>query len=161
VFFNASASTATAPRTIASYAWDFGDGTPPGSGVTPTHAYTNLGTFTVTLIVTDDLGQKGTSSKTVTVAPLVAEFTFSPTDPTVIVTTVNFDGTPSSPSSGITTYFWDFGDGSTCTNAACPGGVTGKAQHVFTTANTFTVRLTVTATGGQTATVAKTVTVKP
>jgi len=161
VFFNASASSASQGRTIASYSWDFGDGSGPGSGVSPTHAYTSLGTFTVTLVVTDDLGQKGNSSKTVTVSPVVAEFSFSPTDPSVSVTTVNFDGTPSTPSGGIQTYFWDFGDGTTCTNGVGCGGVTGKAQHVFTTVNTFTVRLTVTVSGGQTATVAKTVTVKP
>jgi len=36
---DASGSTDTAPGTVASYAWDFGDGT-TGTGVSITHTYT-------------------------------------------------------------------------------------------------------------------------
>ena len=56
--FDASTS-ADSDGSIASYAWDFGDGT-TGSGVNPTHAYTADGSFTVTLTVTDNRG--GTAS---------------------------------------------------------------------------------------------------
>ena len=41
--------------TVASYAWDFGDGS-TGTGATPTHTYAAAGTFTVSLTVTDDGG---------------------------------------------------------------------------------------------------------
>jgi len=41
---------------IASYSWNFGDGT-HGSGVSPSHAYTADGVYTVSLTVTDDDGQ--------------------------------------------------------------------------------------------------------
>ncbi|MSQ07240.1 MAG: PKD domain-containing protein [Dehalococcoidia bacterium] len=34
--------------TVASYSWNFGDGTAPAGGVKPTHTYTQVGTFTVT-----------------------------------------------------------------------------------------------------------------
>ena len=63
VFFNAASSTAT----NASYSWDFGDGT-TGSGVAPTHAYSQARTFTVNMTVTNSLGQTETASKTITVA---------------------------------------------------------------------------------------------
>jgi PKD repeat protein len=39
--------------TVASYAWDFGDGA-TGTGATPTHAYAAAGTFTISLVVTDN-----------------------------------------------------------------------------------------------------------
>ncbi len=52
---DASGSSDTAPGTVASYAWDFGDGT-TGTGVTTTHAYTTSGAKTITLIVTDNQG---------------------------------------------------------------------------------------------------------
>jgi PKD repeat protein len=52
---DASGSSDTAPGTIASYAWDFGDGT-TGTGVTTTHTYTTGGSKTITLVVTDDQG---------------------------------------------------------------------------------------------------------
>src|SRR5438552_742366 len=53
VTFNASSSI-DPDGTIVSYAWDFGDSSPAGSGVTKTHAYALAGTYSVTLNVTDD-----------------------------------------------------------------------------------------------------------
>ena len=52
---DASGSTDTAPGTITSYAWDFGDGT-TGTGLTTTHTYTTGGAKTITLVVTDNQG---------------------------------------------------------------------------------------------------------
>ena len=52
---DASGSSDTAPGTIASYAWDFGDGT-TGTGVSTTHTYTTGGAKTITLRVTDNQG---------------------------------------------------------------------------------------------------------
>lgn len=65
VFFNASASKPAAGRTIVSYEWDFGDGDPHKFGVTVQHDYVAAASYTVTLVVTDDAGRKGTVSKTV------------------------------------------------------------------------------------------------
>lgn len=62
VFFNGALSSVT----NASYSWDFGDGT-SGSGVAPTHTYSQARTFTVTLTVANDRGQTASTSKTVTV----------------------------------------------------------------------------------------------
>ncbi len=42
--------------TIASYEWDFGDGSPPAFGELVSHTYTSGGNFTVTLNVTDNVG---------------------------------------------------------------------------------------------------------
>ncbi|HEX4018595.1 MAG TPA: PKD domain-containing protein [Frankiaceae bacterium] len=73
-FFDATASTAPGSA-IASYSWNFGDGT-SGTGVNPSHTYTVGQTYTVTLTVTDIASQAGTSSQTVspagTTAPALA-----------------------------------------------------------------------------------------
>ena len=63
---DASASTDTAPGTIASYAWGFGDGG-TGTGVTTTHTYASSGQKTITLTVTDDQGLTDTATRSIDV----------------------------------------------------------------------------------------------
>ena len=69
VFFNGSPSTAAGGATIASYTWDFGDGTTtttsdPGTS----HAYAAVErAYVVRLTVTDSAGRSGTTTQTVDV----------------------------------------------------------------------------------------------
>jgi PKD repeat protein len=142
--------------TVSAWAWDFdGDGTTDSTLQNPSHTYTTPGTFAVTLTTTGE-----NSSATVTraglvtvTAPgaLVASFTSvvsaSPLGGRVGTAvgsvyddeTVTFTGLPN----GATSYFWNFGDGTTST--------TQSPTHVFATPGTYDVFLTVTdATGTDT-----------
>ncbi|WP_148416584.1 PKD domain-containing protein [Haloferax sp. KTX1] len=65
VAFDASASTDNVG--IASYRWNFGDGSPNASGATPSHTYAGRGTYTVTLTVVDAGGNTDTETLEVTV----------------------------------------------------------------------------------------------
>ena len=70
VTFDASASY-DPDGIITTYYWDFGDGT-NGNGLSLDHTYTSVGTFYVTLTVTDDDNETVTSdTKTVVVEGLL------------------------------------------------------------------------------------------
>jgi PKD repeat protein len=53
---------------IASYAWDFGDSSAPGTGAQPSHTYATADTYDVTLTVTDSAGATHSVTNPVTVA---------------------------------------------------------------------------------------------
>lgn len=149
-------STSTdADGTIASYEWDFGDGqTATGADPQP-HTYATSGTKTITLKVTDNAGGVGTTTKQVLIntAPTAA-FTATPgaTNPAQ----VTFNGTTSSdPENNITTYTWNYGDGS---NPA--SGSQGTRSKTYANSGTYDVTLTVTDAGGLTNSVTKQVTVQ-
>lgn len=57
------------------YLWDFGDGSTASETLTPTHAYTVDGTYTVTLTVIDDDGGIGSDTLFVTVNNVAPEIT--------------------------------------------------------------------------------------
>ncbi len=130
---------------IVSYAWAWGDGT-TGSGVTATHEYAANGLYTITLTVTDTIGQTSSVSHdvhTIDNVP-VAMFTATATGWSLFV-----DASASADDRGIVSYDWTFGDGGTGT------GVT--ATHIYSASNTYTVTLTITDTIGQTGSASKSV----
>ncbi len=67
VLFDGSASTAPAGATLVAYRWDFGDGA-SADGVLVTHTYSQTGSYTVTLTVTDDQNRQATAAQTLSVA---------------------------------------------------------------------------------------------
>jgi PKD repeat protein len=145
VGFNASASTGT----IVSYLWDFGDGA-TATTQTVNHIYTNAGTYTARLTLTNNVGQTDTTTVAVTAAtapvtpatpPNAVISSSAATGPAPL--TVSFDGSGSTATDAtIVAYNWSFGDGGSATGS--------KVSHVYTTAGTFTATLTVTDSKGQT-----------
>jgi len=142
--------------TITSYSWNFGDGT-TASGVSRYHQFTAPGTYMVILTVTDDDGASDTEPHTVQVGPTnqppVASFTISPPSPGVLAW-VRFDGSSSyDPDGTITSYSWNFGDGTTASGVS--------RYHQFTAPGTYTVTLTITDDDGASDTETHTVQVGP
>jgi PKD repeat protein len=71
VSFDASDSRPdTGGAAIASYEWDFGNGT-SGGGVTPSRQYTSPDTYTVRLTVTDTAGASATTTRTLPIRAFV------------------------------------------------------------------------------------------
>ncbi len=99
---------------IVDYRWDFGDGSPEGSGETTTHTFRTPGTYSVTLTVIDADGNEGRKTITVEAEPpgIEAVLEADRVEGTAPLT-VRFDAGGSSYEDGqITAYEWDFGDGS-------------------------------------------------
>ena len=83
VEFNASISTDSDGEVI-SYEWNFGDAA-TATGVSTSHTYTEVGEYTITLIVTDNDGATGQVSDTITVTAVP--------DTTAPIITLNGDET--------------------------------------------------------------------
>jgi len=63
----AAAGPPVVPGSIAAYEWEFGDGSPPASGPTVAHTYSQSGTFVLRLTVTDAAGLQTTARTNITI----------------------------------------------------------------------------------------------
>jgi PKD repeat protein len=142
VAFSGSGSTAPSGQTLTTYAWNFGDGT-SGTGVSPTHSYANVGTYNVSLTVTDTGGQTSLSKTTAQISqapnPLSIKATVSPAP--------NAAGWNNSPA---TVTF-------TCSSTGPPVATCTAPQTVTSDGAGQAVTGTATDTGGDTATASVTV----
>ncbi len=121
---------------IASYAWDFGDGN-TSTSANPHHDYAAGGPYTVALTVTDNRGSTHTVNAQAGSpnTPPTASFSFS-----VSGAVVDFDATASADDGSIVAYDWDFGDSQT--------GTGSNPNHDYINPGTYTVVLTVTDNNG-------------
>ncbi len=125
---------------IASYAWNFGDG---GTGATsnPQHSFATAGTKNVKLIVISDAGCKDSITTSVVISSNnggtgggstpTPSFIVNTTQQCIAGNSFVFTNTSTAPSG--TTYLWNFGDGSTST-AASP-------THVYSTSGYYYVSM--------------------
>lgn len=118
------------------YSWNFGNGD-ASTGFSPTVIYDTSGSYTVVLIVTNQFGCTDTSSSVYTVYPIpVADFTISASQGCQPLTiTFNSDLTQNA-----LTYFWNFHDGNTSTDA--------NPSNTFYTPGIYGVTLTIVGEGG-------------
>jgi subtilisin family serine protease len=135
-----SAARSTDDGTITRYAWTFANASATassGSSPTLTRTFKAAGTYTATLIVTDDAGQTATVQVTARTTPrppvAVARVTCTGR-------TCTFDGTSSTDDIAVAGYTWDFLDGTFQTG--------GKVTTTYASAGTKRFKLTVRNTSG-------------
>ena len=143
--------------TIVAYRFAFGDGTVvgPQAEATASHTYQQLGTFTVTVMVTDNEGGTDAATARVTVTqPPVAALTVTPVWGAVPLTVTADASGSRDPDGTIVSYRFDFGDGGVARLQGSP-----TATQVYWSAGIFTATVTVTDDAGATAAATATVTV--
>jgi PKD repeat protein len=126
-------STADAGQGL-SYEWVFGDGS-TSTETNPQKIYTDDGTYSITLVTTNQFGCVSTSTKSnyIEIEKYFAEFS---TDTEIYCSTpakVNFTNNSVGP--GDLTYIWSFGDGTVSSEI--------NPIHEFTNPGTYNVKLTV------------------
>jgi len=136
---------------------NFGDGTssPPlgGASTTVSHTYNSANTYTVTATGTTAGGDTKSNSTIITITPRgVVNVTIAKDPNTATVnknTPITFTATVT-PSTGIQSYSWDYGDGNGC------NGCSSQVSHAYANATgstaTFTVTVTVKTTDGNSGT---------
>ncbi len=155
--FTASPRSGPAPLTVqftdlstggpTMWFWDFGDGVIPANATcsgtdchniaNPIHTYAREGTYTVTLIASNQYGASDTEVKTgyITVGQITpgiqADFTASPRSGSKPLTVQFTDLSTGGP----TMWAWNFGDGTT-------EGLLANPTHTYVNDGTYTVTLT-------------------
>ena len=155
VVFTATVTGSDTP--IASYVWDFGEGTKlTTSGNEVTHVYSEADTVVVKVSVINTDGISGSTQIRLVVAELQVEISLevSPPNPSV-GQPVTFTATVTPPTVVVQRYDWLFGDGNSLDN----GGRT--TIHSYGSTGAFTVRVTATLSDGSTVTTQALVTVQP
>jgi gliding motility-associated-like protein len=132
------------PQSIVAWNWDFGDGG-TSTQQNPSHTFLNPGTYLVTLIAIDSGGCRDTVVRSILGNPgptalfTADDTTGCPPHPVIFTATTGF---------GITTFFWDFGDGS-------QAAIGNPAAHTYLQAGNYDVTLIVTDTLGCTDTLVR------
>ncbi len=136
--FNSNLSTGVVPG--ATYIWNFGDGSPNGSGSVINHGYSTISTYTVTLIVNNNLVPACVDTAVAVITPTGVPcnansgFTVVPT-----ATAQVWNVIPASPSNIINAY-WNWGDNTTSN--------TLYTSHNYATAGNYSICLSVTVSCG-------------
>jgi len=152
---NFSVSASDPNNQALTYAWDFGDNS-TGSGDTVAHSYTANGNYSATVKVTNASGDAVSSTLTVNIgAPQITSGPSASPNPANTNQNITFSVSASDLSNQTLTYAWDFGDGSTGSDAS--------VVHSYTVTGAYTVTIKVTNLTGamDSSTLAVNVEVKP
>lgn len=133
-------TSTTSSGTITTWVWSFGDGDSLTGAQHPTHLYSNAGTFLAHLLAGNSLGCFDTISKNVEVyANATPGFTHADVCFTDTMYFTNTSTVP--PPATITSYSWNFGDGSAAANTA-------NTSHFYAAEGNFNVKLVTTTSNG-------------
>jgi len=125
----------------STWLWDFGDGSPTSTLKNPSHTYTSLGSFSVTLTITLPGGCSNTITKFqyIKISPTSVRISNAPNGGCIPFTFQPVATIQSVDS--VVSYLWNLGE---------PGAIytTQTPTHTYTTAGNYNIQLTITTQGG-------------
>ncbi|MBX3165015.1 MAG: PKD domain-containing protein [Bacteroidetes bacterium] len=123
--FTVVSNTTAGSGIVATYDWDFGDGSPHSNQPAPSHAYSAFNTYTVDLHTVSDVGCVRNFSNVITAYPNpVAAFSYSTLNNCSLpYTYTNTSSVANSGGSFISGYLWDFSGVGTNTSAVFQPGI--------------------------------------
>jgi DNA/RNA endonuclease G (NUC1) len=124
---------------VASYAWDFGDGS-TGSGVSVTHTFAQDGVFQVRVTATDNDGLTDSATFTLTVTNVAPVVGTVPNGALNLGATYTAAGTFTDPGADAWTATVNWGDGSALEQVPLSGR-SFSLTHIYTAAGTYTVSI--------------------
>lgn len=133
-------SSTCAGGTIASWLWDFGDGT-LSTQQHPAHTYTSAGSFNVSLRVTTSNGCSKILTRNFYISMydgVDASFSINRSNSCTLPVSVSFTNQTTGP--GSIRYLWNFGNGGTSTDA--------NPTYTYTQSGNYSVRLIATNSNG-------------
>jgi len=146
---------------VLTYAWDFGDGSAPGSGLSVIHTYTDNADYVLSLTVTDDEGAADTVTQTVSIANVdpVADAGGPYTGTAGVPVLFDASGSYDVGAGDTLTYEWDFDDDGFYDDGV--GETTYYTWTVTSYPDPYTIGLQVTDDDGGMDTVTTTVNISP
>jgi PKD repeat protein len=133
----------TSPVSITRYSWDFGDESALSTEKNPTHNYTGVGRYPVSLTITDANGMNATTTQPayIYVQPSeypVVKFAAIPRNGTTSQAILFLDQSELDPAvpDELYNYIWNFGDGSVPDTSN-----TRNLQHIYTMPGVYTATL--------------------
>lgn len=138
-----------------SYTWNFGDNT-TGTGASPGHTYSIVGTYEVALVITDGRGGSETRTLQLEVSQGAVAFTSQPAavpNPATAGTAVQFSAAAQADSP--ISWIWDFGDGTVDASNK------SALSHVYSSAGAYTVTVMAATASGRISTTLTVTVVSP
>jgi gliding motility-associated-like protein len=149
-FINTSTITV---GTIVSSLWDFGDGTGTSNLTNPPYHYNASGLYTASLVSTSNFSCVSTSSVVVVLNNKITASYTTTSVSNCVGSAISFSDATTYPLSTISSWDWNFGDGTSATQQ--------NPVHTYTASGTFSITLTSTAADGCIGTITKLLTIHP
>ena len=136
--------------TLATYVWDFGDGTAVSTIQSPCHAYTTPGTYTVTLSSTNPCGTTTVAKQVCITSPPSPAFTLSSPGGCIPLSTTATNTTNTFSSCETPTYLWSvtyapaFCGTTASWNFTAGSATSASPSFIFNNPGSYTITLAVT-----------------